>query len=69
MHRGMTGPMTHEEAKRANAVYQRQAAIIDGERFPLVACNEEGVFLEDAQGREFFAYWHEVSDWKRYDNG
>jgi hypothetical protein len=57
--------MTHEEAKRGNACYQHSAAIIDGEKFPLVWANNEGCFLEARDGREFFAYWHEIEDWKR----
>lgn len=55
--------MTHAEALVAQRVYDRQLAHIDGEDFPLVACNEEGCFLEGKDGKEFFAYWHEITDW------
>ncbi len=54
--------MTNEEAKLANKVYQRQYATIDGERCPVVFCNEEGALLVDKQDREFFAYWHEIAE-------
>ena len=55
--------MTHAEANLANEVYRRQCATINGERFPLVWASEGGCLLVDAQDREFFACWHEITDW------
>ncbi len=53
--------MTREEAKLAQKVYQERAAVIDGERFPLICVSEAGCTLEDKRGREFFAFWDEVT--------
>lgn len=58
--------MTNRDARESDAViaqrtYQRNYAVLGHDRFPLVAVNEDGCFLEDKEGREFFAFWREVT--------